>query len=417
MRARAALPLVIAGTLLALQTATSPAHRPIELHSPVQDKNFFLLSLLARDPAVRTSLKQNSALARITAERAASLERTAGECKADLDCNTSAFHWSDEQINLVAEAFASLYRSSAPLRALIDGPLRTSGTYIRYHDLDGEHLFTRAWSDCAHGINHAIDVYGLGKPPRYSAIDSITYDPKSNSWRQIVQNLVALLEDDRTSLQLPWSGSLRFAVDLMMLNHRDEAGRFEPMEKGENAAALHRVNAIDWSRYPYTVIVVPGSGNDQPGVRLSPNGHLRDELAVKRFRDGKAPFLLVSGGFVHPNQTAYSEAIEMKRDLMTNFGIAENAIIVDPHARHTTTNLRNAARLLYRYGIPFDRKALVTSDGAQSRSIESDTFGKRCFDELGYIPIRLLKRVSAFDLEFLPLIASLQSDPSDLLDP
>jgi hypothetical protein len=266
-------------------------------------------------------------------------------------------------------------------------------------------------------MNRAIEVYGLGKAPRYPPIDSITGDPKSEAWRRIVQHLVALLQDNRDTLDLTWSGSLRFALELMTLNNRDEAGRFEPMEAGENAAAFRRVKTIDWSRYPYTAIVVPGSGNDRPGVRLSPNGKLRDEIAVKRFREGKAPFLLVSGGFVHPNQTEFAEAIEMKRDLMTRFGIAEDAILVDPHARHTTTNLRNAARLLYRYGIPFDRKALVTTDLSQSQYIEAAGFAKRCSEELGYMPVRLLTRKSVFDLEFLPLAASLQADPADLLDP
>ncbi|MBK8657099.1 MAG: hypothetical protein IPN20_25070 [Haliscomenobacter sp.] len=39
----------------------------------------------------------------------------------------------------------------------------------------------------------------------------------------------------------------------------------------------------------------------------------------------------------------------------------ERAIIIEPHARHTTTNFRNSARLMYRYGIPFDKMALCTS--------------------------------------------------------
>ena len=107
----------------------------------------------------------------------------------------------------------------------------------------------------------------------------------------------------------------------------------------------------------------------------------------------------------------------MKHDLMARFGIPEESILIDPHARHTTTNLRNAARLLYRYGIPFGRKALITTDPSQSASIENAAFVKRCNDEMGYMPVRLLGRTSAFDLEFLPLKESLQIDPQDLLDP
>jgi len=408
---------LLAGAALALEPASGPAHRPVELRRPVQDKNFFLLSLVEREPAVRAAIQQDSTLAGLRADRAAAINRAVSQCGADLECNTIAFRWTDEQISRAAAALAGLYRTSAATRALTDGPLRLSGMWVRYQDLSSGDLLARAWSDCVRGINHTIDVYGLGKPPRYPPIDAITYDPKGDSWRRIVHHLVTLIEDDRPSLDLPWSGSLRFALELMAFNHRDEAGRFEPLEAGENAAAFRRVKSIDWNRYPYSVIVVPGSGNDRPGVRFSPNGMIRDEIAVKRFREGKAPFLLVSGGFVHPSQTEFCEAIEMKRDLMTRFGIREDAIIVDPHARHTTTNLRNAARLLYRYGIPFDRKALVTSDPSQSQYIEAAGFAKRCTEELGYMPVRLLGRKSAFDLEFLPLADSLQADAIDPLDP
>ena len=289
--------------------------------------------------------------------------------------------------------------------------------YVRYQSLGGDQLLDHAWADCIHGINRMIDVYGLGKAPRYPAIDSITYDVKTDAWRHIVQNLAATLEDNRASLALFSSPSMRFALELMWLNHRDEAGRFEPMETGENALAYRRIKSVDWAKYPYSVIVVPGAGNDLPGFRLSPEGKLRDEIAVKRFREGKAPFLLVSGGFVHPSQTEFAEAIEMKRDLMARFGVPADAILIDPHARHTTTNMRNAARLMYRYGMPFDKKALVTTDLGQSQNIESPAFAKRCMDELGYVPQQILGRISPFDLEFRPALDSLQADPLDPLDP
>jgi hypothetical protein len=266
-------------------------------------------------------------------------------------------------------------------------------------------------------MNHMIDVYGLGKPPRYPAIDSMTYDVKSPAYARVVQTLAAVLEDDRASLDLFFAPSLRFALETMFLNHRDEAGRFEPMEAGENAAAYRRMKSVKWSDYPYSVIVVPGAGNDRPGVPLSAGAKLRDEIAAKRWRERKAPFLLVSGGFVHPIRTEYAEAIEMKRDLMTRFGIPAEAIIVDPHARHTTTNMRNAARLMYRYGMPFEKKALVTSDLSQSAYIENANFAKRCMDELGYVPYKLLGRISPFDLEFTPLLDSLHADAQEPLDP
>jgi len=407
---------VLLGAAVAFQPSPLPEHRPLDLPSPLRDKNFYLLSLLERDAAAHEVVRQDPVLSGIASERLAELDRAAKNCGTDIECNAGAFIWGDTQIEQGAHALAALYRTSPVIRAFADGPLRASGMYVRAED-GGAQMLERAWTACLQSANRAIAVYSLGKPPRYPAIDSITYDPKSDSYRRIVQHLVAFLEDDRGSFDLAWSVSLRFALDVMDLNHRDEAARFEPMEKGENAPAFRRVKSIDWSRYPYTAIVVPGAGGDRPGIRLSPSGKLRDEIAAKRYRDGKAPFLIVSGGFVHPNQTEFSEAIEMKRDLMTRLGIPEDAILVDPHARHTTTNMRNAARLIYRYGIPFDRKAVVTSDPGQSEYIENPAFAKRCTDELGYVPYRLLGRISAFDLEFLPLRDSLESDPRDPLDP
>jgi hypothetical protein len=67
--------------------------------------------------------------------------------------------------------------------------------------------------------------------------------------------------------------------------------------------------------------------------------------------------------------------------------------------------------------MPFGKKALVTTDLAQSASIESPAFEKRCLTELGYAPQRILGRISPFDLEFLPTLDSLHGDPQDPLDP
>ena len=78
---------------------------------------------------------------------------------------------------------------------------------------------------------------------------------------------------------------------------------------------------------------------------------------------------------------------------------------------------RNAARLVYRYGIPFERKVLVTTDSFQSATIESDGFARRCDQELRYQPAKVLSRLSPFDLEITNRIESLQSTPMDPLDP
>jgi hypothetical protein len=91
--------------------------------------------------------------------------------------------------------------------------------------------------------------------------------------------------------------------------------------------------------------------------------------------------------------------------------------LIDPHARHTTTNVRNAARLMFRYGIPTDRPALIATRSYHLDSIASPAFDERNDRELGYRPYVSKRRLSRFELEWLPNVLSLQADPWDPLDP
>src|SRR2546421_6463835 len=43
--------------------------------------------------------------------------------------------------------------------------------------------------------------------------------------------------------------SLNFALKLLEINRRDEAGRYEPLEQGENKAAVRNLKNINWSDY------------------------------------------------------------------------------------------------------------------------------------------------------------------------
>ena len=193
------------------------------------------------------------------------------------------------------------------------------------------------------------------------------------------------------------------------------------MHLGENAEAYTRIPTIAWADYPYTVALVPGAGLSEAMERenhaLSPMGKLIIELAARRYRDRKVPLIIVSGGYVHPTHSRFAEAIEMKRVLMRDFDVPANAILIDPHARHTTTNVRNAARLMFRYGIPTDRPALITTQQYHLDSIAAIAFDDRNDRELGYRPYVSKRRLSRFELEWQPNVLSLHADPLDPLDP
>jgi hypothetical protein len=107
--------------------------------------------------------------------------------------------------------------------------------------------------------------------------------------------------------------------------------------------------------------------------------------------------------------------VEMKKYMVQELMVPENAILIEPHARHTTTNLRNTARLVYRFKIPDNMKILTVTDPTQNAYIPK--MGKRFMEELGYIPYRDLKMLSAEENEFYPIKDALQVNPLDPLDP
>ncbi|MNR44829.1 hypothetical protein D3C85_1636160 [compost metagenome] len=106
----------------------------------------------------------------------------------------------------------------------------------------------------------------------------------------------------------------------------------------------------------------------------------------------------------------------MKKFLMETLNIPESAIIMEPHARHTTTNMRNCVRLMFRYGIPVDRPALVSTVKSQSFYVTTILL-ERCKKELGYYPYKNGKRLSDTESEFYPNTTSLQIDFDEPLDP
>ena len=76
--------------------------KPLPLHSAVQDKDFYLLSLLQSDPQVRRILTTDIALRGISTERERSLALSVRLCKGDAACNLKALLWTDEEIAAVS---------------------------------------------------------------------------------------------------------------------------------------------------------------------------------------------------------------------------------------------------------------------------------------------------------------------------
>ena len=396
-------------------SAISPAKEPLPLHAAIKDKNFYLLSVFENIPDVRSALISDQALDQINSMRQQRFKRALETCGQNPECTLQPLFWTDEDIHAVSSALARIYQSNSHFKKILDKELQASGAYILYQQQGGQDFLMSAWALCARGLNNVLAVYGEGSRPHYPKIDSISFDVHSADFQQRIASLTEKISTQ--SLGLFFEPSLETALQLLALNHRDEAGRFEPMEETVNEAALRAIPSTRWDDYAFSVIVVPGEGPEDRNVPLAEVGRKRTELAAQAYHAGTAPFILVSGGFVHPSQTRFSEAIEMKKALLRDYHVPEAAILVDPHARHTTTNMRNAAREIYRYNMPMNKPALVVSDPLQISYIQSQPFADRCKDELGYVPYQIIRRDSDTSIVFLPSVESLQQNPMDPLDP
>ena len=228
--------------LFPLLLLAQPLPKPVALTSPVQDKVFHVLSLLERNPVKSATLDE------IGARKRAALQPPGSPIEA--------LRWTPEEIAAVSGVLRNV--------STLDAPLQASGLYIRDPQL------VKAWEGAAAGINRILDVYGLGKPPRYPAIDSVSFDVKSPNYGRMLDVVRAVMTDEPDGHPQFFHAPLRFALELLRANWRDEAGRFEPMEKGENRAAYERVSKVNWSQYKYSALIVPGSGTDRPGQALSP---------------------------------------------------------------------------------------------------------------------------------------------------
>jgi hypothetical protein len=113
------------------------------------------------------------------------------------------------------------------------------------------------------------------------------------------------------------------------------------------------------------------------------------------------------------------------KDALLALGVRAENILVDARARHTTTNLRNAGRMMRKLGM--SKAVVVTAGGgiAGSNLFGQDfylahptlsTFHSRCERELGY-RVGELRGIDDGRIELVPSPAVDQPSFRDPLDP
>ncbi len=400
------------------------AYKLIHGSNIVQAKNYYLLTLFSELKDVRDLLQHDPVLKKLSAERYDTLVAALQYCGRDGACYIRRMKLDTTHIAIVSDRLKKLFSPGNVLDKLVREHLVPSGAYYRFPTTDPVDMLVKAWEQDAHGLNFSIGVYAGGDKPNYPLIESIafnTWDKKTGTrysagYTSLLYNTTSLILAQREELPLFFDAPLAFSLRFLEMNEREQAADFEPMEKGENTAAVEKVQNVQWGKYKYSVILVPGAGPEDPTVPLSAEGMLRCRLAARLYAKGYAPFIMPSGGRVHPYKTKYCEATEMKKYLVEKLGIPADAVIIEPHARHTTTNMRNAARLMFKYGFPFDKAGLVCTTRGQSSMIEK-TLPERCIRELKAVPYKTGKRLSETELEFYPLEVALHINPSEPMDP
>lgn len=382
----------------------------------VSAKNYYLLTLFGQNKDAGSLIQSDTELKKIGAAKHQALRESLTNCKAEPGCYSRVLKFSDNEIKSVSDRLRILYKENNALGRLVKDHLYPSGTYILFNNLAPVDLLVKAWEQDAKGINFTIAVYAEGAKPNYPAIDSISFDVTHRFYGSFVHTASYVIADESKEFDLFFSIPLTAALQFLEINGRLQAADFEPMEETENKAAIEKMANINWSKYAYSVILIPGAGPNDASTALSAEAMLRLRLGAIQYRKGGSPYIVVSGGKVHPYKTQYCEAYEMKQFLITVLDVPDNAVIIEPHARHTTTNLRNCVRLIYRYGMPFNKPALSVTSRGQSYMISS-SLSARCQKELGMVPFKVGNRLTETEVEFYPLIEALHIDPTEPMDP
>jgi hypothetical protein len=385
-----------------------------QYHPYIQYKSYYLLTLMQELPGLRKVIAEDKVLNQLLKTKIETVQTAIKNCGQDVICLAGAMKFGETEIRLVSERLAILCQKENVLGKVVSNHLLPSGCYGLNALLSLQEFIVKVWEQDAKAINYTIGVYVEGNKPNYPKIDSISFTPNERAFSELITTSATI--NISTANQLFFEPTMNFAQSALELNGRSEAADYEPMTDGVNKNAIAQIKKTNFNNYKYSVIMVPGVGPEDRETELSAGGIIRCRIAAIQFKKGLAPFIVVSGGRVHPYKTKYSEAWEMKKFMVNVLDIPESAIIMEPHARHTTTNFRNCVRLIFRYGMPMDKPAIVSTTKSTLASIIK-TLLARCKRELGYEPYKNGQTISDTEAEFYPASLSLQIDFDEPLDP
>lgn len=382
----------------------------------LSERIFFLLHEIKGSLAMKKALTKNRVFIQYQKQERDSILKAIDEC-ADMNCLVQALTISDDENQTIIQQLSDSYqKNKGTFQKFINKKIRPSHAYILNSSLSDSAFLIEAWKQQKQGINYILHGYLQNKGLHYASIDSAMYDVHSAAYLDTVkQTISAVLTNDKKQ-QLFFQSALDICIKILQLNNRNEAARFIPLPT-VNKKAYAQIAQIKWKKYPFSGILIFGSGPSKPDVAINPTNKERCRMGAALYKQNKAPFIIVSGGFVHPFQTKFNEAFEMKKYITDSLDIPANVIIMEPHARHTTGNVRNANRIILRQHIPFDKPVLGVSSRSHINYIAADRFKKACKRDFGFIPFKQLKRISDTTVAYYVDSVSLQINAVAPLNP
>ena len=236
--------------------AQSSTYTFVRSDDPVQDRNAYLLTLINADAAAQKHLATEAELASIGQRLATTRTAVIAACTVPAitsspECPIDQLELTDAEIQKASDVLGRLARTGGLLNRMVQGHMRLSGRFQKYAQLGDEDFMRAAWVETARGVNRLYRVYGLGEPFSLSSIDGMTRNPKDDEYRSRLASTLKVSADSAT-LDPFFAIWARVGFDLLAINQRDEAGRYEPLETGENAAAFARARAFDWTSVRYS---------------------------------------------------------------------------------------------------------------------------------------------------------------------
>ncbi len=232
------------------------------------------------DPQLKNIIAKDEILQAFSQRYSHVLQSLTVDCVTVPACYTKNMLWDSVSILRVADRLGSIYRSDATFRRIMHRHLAESGVFLKWFELPDEEILKSAWTQEISAVNHILTTYTTNKGFRYPEIDSNNFDVNAGGFKEKMRALFSQYHTGSASRDIFFYPSMRLALDLLKMAHRDEAGRYEPIDNA-NRQALKGLAKVDWRKYPYSAILVFGAGPDGK-ENISETGKTKDAHMVIR---------------------------------------------------------------------------------------------------------------------------------------